>query len=96
MQIYRSNPPSRNVRPRAVPIVAEDGVGRMVNPAPSTANLLREIRQYINANPGLSDSAFGRIAMQDPGFVSRVAAGATLRDETIRRARKFMLENGHA
>lgn len=96
MQTYRSNPPSRLMRPSApVPSRDTDAPSPIVNDVPSTIQLLREIREHM-ANTGLTASKFGTLALSDPSFVHRVIGGAVLREETIRRARKFMRENVHA
>lgn len=96
MLTYRSNPPSRLMRPRPpVPSLDIDLPKPIVNDVPSSSKLLREIRAHM-ADTGLSASKFGLLAMNDPGFVPRLISGAVLREETIRRARRFMQEKVHA
>lgn len=97
MQTYRSNPPSRLMRPRPpVPSLDIDLPKPIVNDVPSTSQLLKEIRAHMATSAGMTASAFGERAVNDHGFVSRLIGGAVLREETIRRVRKFMRENADA
>lgn len=77
MQTYRSNPPSRMVKPR--PANFND---------PST--LLREISRACRKH-GLGESTFGRRAVNDPAFVRRLRSNDTSASmSTAERVRGFI------
>ena len=82
MQHFRSNPPSRSIRPRP--------------PMPTTGRQLHAMIVRHLALTGMSESRFGRAAVGDPAFVSRLRAGTTPQDITLRRAFNFVVEASHA
>lgn len=60
-----------------------------MTPEPAHPQLLAEIAAYCEAT-GMSRSAFGACAMNDPSFVSDLEAGRECRQRTITRVRRFM------
>ena len=56
---------------------------------PAHPQLLAEITAYCEAT-GMSRTAFGACAVNDPSFVSDLEAGRECRMRTISRVRRFM------
>ncbi|WP_069319128.1 hypothetical protein [Sphingomonas turrisvirgatae] len=83
MQRFRSNPPSRQVPPR-----------------PETATTPRSLHaaviRYMARHPEVTEASFGRQALNDPAFVSRLRNADGVREETARRVRAFIAEGVHA
>lgn len=51
--------------------------------------LLREISAFLKAR-NMSDSSFGRLAVNDGKFVARIRRGGDLTTQTLARVRAFM------
>lgn len=51
--------------------------------------LHREVEAYLRKS-GMPPSAFGRAALNDPGFVYDLRAGRTLRKATAQRVRAYL------
>lgn len=51
--------------------------------------LLREIGVFLRAR-GMSQSSFGRLAVNDGKFVARLRAGGDVTTQTLARVRAFM------
>lgn len=58
----------------------------------SMDKLVSDIDDYCAKKP-MSATAFGRNAMNDPGFVHRIRSGGECLPRTVERVRSFMLAN---
>lgn len=61
----------------------------MIEQTPAHPDLLADIDKFC-ADAGMSRSAFGDKAMNDPKFVFDLEAGRELRRKSIRRVQEFM------
>jgi homoserine dehydrogenase len=60
-----------------------------------TQSLLEQIEAYIAAR-GMSATAFGRAAVNDPGFVFKIRDGRELRRATRERVQSFLSEQSES
>ena len=56
------------------------------------AQLLREIEEYLQERK-IAETTFGRLAVNDGKFMSRLRGGANMTLATINRARTFITES---
>lgn len=56
------------------------------------ANILEDIETFLKANPNISPTAFGDLAMKDRHLVRQVRDGRYLFPKTEAKVRKFMDE----
>jgi hypothetical protein len=54
--------------------------------------LLRDIERFLTRT-GMDHTRFGKEALNDPAFVSRLRAGKDVRTRTVERIRKFIGDN---
>lgn len=83
MQHFRTNPPSRLIPPKG-------------ETATTPRSLHAAIIRYMARHPEVTESAFGRQAVNDPAFVSRLRGADEVREETARRVRAFIAEATNA
>jgi hypothetical protein len=79
---YRTNPPSRQIKPRP--------------PVPKTGRELHALVIRHLAKTGMAPTTFGRQAANDPGLVSVLRSGVDPRPSTIARVFAFITEANNA
>lgn len=64
----------------------------MLPPMSIRDELLRDIERYLDRT-GMDHTRLGKLALNDPAFVSRLRAGADVRTRTVERIRNFIRSN---